>query len=190
MSSSPRLPDGAGGDGDGVGIASLTYEVLRTTIGDSATPLDFSVDGIDNLVNLGSGNDTVFGGGGSNFIVGNGGNDELIGGGGGGPSGPATPSTPSAATTICRAAAGSPSDVLVATGSGNDTFYGGTGNNYIVGGTGKNTIVGRRRGAANALRQRLGRRLHRRRLVADRLERAGGERHRRGAALGRAWQQL
>ena len=37
---------------------------------------------------------------------------------------------------------GSPSDVLVATGAGNDTFYGGTGNNYIVGGTGKNTIVG------------------------------------------------
>jgi Ca2+-binding RTX toxin-like protein len=32
--------------------------------------------------------------------------------------------------------------VLVATGAGNDTFYGGSGNSYIVGGTGRNTIVG------------------------------------------------
>jgi hypothetical protein len=71
---------------DSSGLAVDSVDIVRTTIGDSATPLDFSSNGIDNLVLLGSGNDTVFGGGGVNFIVGNGGNNELIGGGGG-PSG-------------------------------------------------------------------------------------------------------
>jgi hypothetical protein len=95
-----------GSDGDSLGIASFTFEVMRTTTGDSATPLDFSGDCIDNVVNLGSGDDTVFGGKGTNVITGNAGNDVLIGGAGGAlrPSAAATPSMPSTATTICKVA--------------------------------------------------------------------------------------
>ena len=124
------------------GVASVIFDVLRTTSGDSATPLDFSGDGIDNVVTLGSGNDTVFGGKGSNYIVGNGGNDVLIGGAGGGPFGGGNTIYAFGGNNYLQGGTGSPSDVLVATGAGNDTFYGGSGNNYIVGGTGKNTIVG------------------------------------------------
>ena len=110
--------------------------------------MDFSGDGIDNVVNLGSGNDTVFGGKGSNFIVGNGGNDELVGGAGGN-------TIYALGGKLSARWHGSPSDVLVATGAGTDTFYGGSGNNYIVGGTGEHhrrrrralqTLYGQRRG--------------------------------------------
>jgi hypothetical protein len=72
-----------GVDSSGYAVDSVVFEIVRTTTGDSTTPLDFSADGIDNLVNLGSGNDTVLGGKGTNTITGNGGNDVLIGGAGG-----------------------------------------------------------------------------------------------------------
>src|SRR5262249_40152783 len=81
MSSSPTLPPGAA---TATATASPALPT-RSCAPRSATA--FRSNGIDNLVNLGSGNDTVLGGQGSNYIVGNGGNDELIGGGGGGPSG-------------------------------------------------------------------------------------------------------
>jgi Ca2+-binding RTX toxin-like protein len=133
--------NGPGGDGNAFGIASGVFDVVRTTSGDSATPLNFSGSGIDNVVNLGSANDTVFGGRGSNYIVGNGGNDVLIGGAGGGLNGSNT-IYGLGGNNYLQGGTGSPSDVLVATGSGNDSLYGGSGNNYIVGGTGRNTIVG------------------------------------------------
>ena len=51
-----------GVDSSGNAVDSVVFDIVRNTTGDSATPLDFSGDGIDNVVNLGSGNDTVFGG--------------------------------------------------------------------------------------------------------------------------------
>jgi Ca2+-binding RTX toxin-like protein len=123
-------------------VQSVVFDVVRSTSGDSATPLNFSGDGIDNVVNLGSGNDTVFGGKGSNYIVGHGGNDILVGGAGGGLFGGGNTIYALGGNNYLQGGTGSPSDVLVATGAGSDTFFGGSGNNYIVGGTGKNTIVG------------------------------------------------
>jgi Ca2+-binding RTX toxin-like protein len=66
----------------------------------------------------------------------------LLGGAGGGPAGPGNTIYANDGDNFLQGGAGSPSDVLVATGSGRNQLFGGSGNNYIVGGTGRNIIAG------------------------------------------------
>jgi Ca2+-binding RTX toxin-like protein len=89
-----------------------------------------------NSITLGNGNSTVFAGNGGSYIVVNGGGNEVIGGSGG------NTIYAFGGNNYLQGGAGSPSDVLVASGSGINEIYGGSGNNYIVGGTGSNVLVG------------------------------------------------
>ena len=126
-----------GNDGSGYGVAAVVIELSRNVAGNNTGEiLNFTADAFNTSITEGSGNNNIAAGAGTYFVTLNGGNNIYVGGAGS--------STVFAfgGSNYLQGGTGSPSDVLVATGAGVNTFYGGSGNNYIVGGTGKNTIVG------------------------------------------------
>ena len=68
--------------------------------------------------------------------------NQFFGGAGGGANGPGNTLYANGGNNHVRGGIGSPSDVLVVTGTGVNSVFGGSGNNYIVGGTGKNLLQG------------------------------------------------